>query len=49
MNYELEETEDFAADFALGGPLEWDEEDEVETEIEMSQLLARVTAARLCA
>lgn len=50
MNYELEDTDDFEADFALSGPLEWDEdEDEAETDVEMSQLLSRVAAARLCA
>lgn len=48
MRWDLPETEEFEADFALGGALECDETGDEDTALEMELLVSRVQAARYC-
>lgn len=46
MQQDFLETEQFKADFAASGAMEFDELDESDTDYELEQLAARVQAAR---
>ena len=48
MNAQERDTEQYEADFALGGAVEWDEAEDEDTGAELERLLAAVQAARRC-